>query len=108
MVVHNLLANAIDSMVAGNTAAPRIAITARARDEHAVELAVQDTGPGVPAETADTLFEAFATSKPDGMGMGLAISRSIVEHHGGRLWLEKTGAGALFKLTLPRTKDNDE
>lgn len=108
MVVHNLLANAIDSMVAGNTAAPRIIITARARDEHAVELAVQDTGPGVPAETADTLFEAFATSKPDGMGMGLAISRSIVEHHGGRLWLEKAGAGALFKLTLPRTKDNDE
>jgi len=65
-------------------------------------LRVQDAGIGFKPEAMDRLFEAFYTTKPDGMGMGLAISRSIIEAHGGRLWAEgNSSRGATFHLTLP-------
>jgi signal transduction histidine kinase len=68
----------------------------------AVILCVQDAGIGLKAEEMDRLFEAFYTTKPQGMGMGLAISRSIIEAHGGRLWAEPNqGPGATFSFTLP-------
>jgi len=68
----------------------------------AVLLCVQDAGIGLKAEEMDRLFEAFYTTKPHGMGMGLAISRSIIEAHGGRLWAEPNqGPGATFSLSLP-------
>jgi signal transduction histidine kinase len=67
-----------------------------------VLISVSDTGAGLPAGTADEIFSAFFTTKPQGSGMGLAISRSIVESHGGRLWATShDGRGATFHFTLP-------
>ena len=65
-------------------------------------MTVSDNGPGIDSETADHVFDAFSTTKPEGMGMGLAISRSIIEAHGGRLWTEANQeSGATFRFTLP-------
>jgi signal transduction histidine kinase len=67
-----------------------------------VLISVSDTGVGLPAGRADEMFNAFFTTKPQGSGMGLAISRSIVESHGGRLWATSNdGRGATFHFTLP-------
>jgi len=63
---------------------------------------VHDTGVGLPTDSPDQIFESFVTTKPHGTGMGLAITRSIVESHGGRLWAERNaGPGATFLFTLP-------
>jgi signal transduction histidine kinase len=68
----------------------------------AARLSVRDGGTGLKPEETDRLFEAFYTTKPQGMGMGLAISRSIIEAHGGRLWAEANqGPGASFFISLP-------
>jgi signal transduction histidine kinase len=65
-------------------------------------IAVKDSGPGLDAKSLDRLFDAFYTTKSDGLGMGLAISRSIIEVHGGQLWATVGGArGAVFQFTLP-------
>ena len=65
-------------------------------------VSVADTGPGIDPQHTDRLFAAFFTTKPEGIGMGLAISRSIIEAHGGRLWAEKNEpCGAVFHFTLP-------
>jgi signal transduction histidine kinase len=68
-----------------------------------VLVTVRDTGPGLDPTGLDRLFEAFYTTKPGGMGMGLSISRSIIEAHGGRLWAcANEPRGAAFQFTLPR------
>jgi signal transduction histidine kinase len=68
----------------------------------AARLCVEDAGTGLNPQEIDRLFEAFYTTKPQGMGMGLAISRSIIEAHGGRLWAEPNqGPGATFSFSLP-------
>jgi signal transduction histidine kinase len=65
-------------------------------------VSVSDTGVGLPPQQADQIFSAFFTTKPQGTGMGLRISRSIVESHGGRLWAtSNSGPGATFQFTLP-------
>jgi signal transduction histidine kinase len=67
-----------------------------------VLVAVRDSGPGMDPESLDHLFTAFYTTKPQGMGMGLAISRSIIEAHGGRVWATANeGRGAVFQFMLP-------
>jgi signal transduction histidine kinase len=67
-----------------------------------VEVAVRDTGSGIPADSLPKLFDAFFTTKRDSLGLGLAIARSIVESHGGQIWAEDHGGrGASFCLTLP-------
>jgi signal transduction histidine kinase len=67
-----------------------------------VLISVSDTGAGLPPERADEIFNAFFTTKPQGSGMGLAISKSIVESHGGRIWATGNGGrGATFHFTLP-------
>jgi signal transduction histidine kinase len=67
-----------------------------------VRVAVRDTGPGLPPESRERLFEAFYTTKPGGLGMGLSICRSIVEAHGGWIWASRTaGPGTTVQLTLP-------
>jgi PAS domain S-box-containing protein len=104
-VLLNLAINAIEAMAAQ----PRQdgqgqVLTVRTRQEKGDALVeVADTGPGLTAEERDRIFQAFYTTKPEGMGMGLAISRSIIEAHGGRLWAAESaaGEGALFRLTLP-------
>jgi signal transduction histidine kinase len=67
----------------------------------AVLVAIHDTGPGVSDTDVQRVFEPFYTTKPDGMGMGLSISRTIVEAHGGRLWVESSAPGAVFCFSLP-------
>ena len=68
----------------------------------AIEVAVHDTGAGIPAEGLDRVFDPFFTTKSSGLGMGLSISRSIVEAHGGSLWATRDGkTGAVFHFTLP-------
>jgi len=65
---------------------------------------VEDSGVGIPAEQLPRVFDAFYTNKPNGVGIGLAISRSIVEDHGGRLWVEPNPKqGVTFRFTLPRS-----
>jgi signal transduction histidine kinase len=101
IVLHNLLSNAIDAM-AQVPAASRIIEVAASRVGSDVALRVEDSGPGVAPEIAERLFEPFMTSKPDGMGLGLAISRSLIRAGGGELSLEKSRhGGAAFIVRLP-------
>jgi C4-dicarboxylate-specific signal transduction histidine kinase len=79
----------------------RLAIFAAPDGADFVRISVTDNGAGVSMPGSTSLFEPFATSKPEGMGLGLAISRSIVEGHGGRLWHEQRDRGASFAFTLP-------
>src|SRR6266481_1766203 len=100
-VMMNLIMNSIDAMkeVEGKR---EVAIKSeRAEDRHLL-VSVSDTGVGLPPQEVSQIFNAFFTTKPDGTGMGLSISRSIVESHGGRLWATaNSGRGATFHLTLP-------
>ncbi len=100
-VMMNLIMNSIDAMkeVEGKR---EVAIKSeRAQDRHLL-VSVSDTGVGLPLQEVSQIFNAFFTTKPDGTGMGLSISRSIVESHGGRLWAtSNSGRGATFHLTLP-------
>ena len=74
----------------------------RLNQEGLLQISVSDTGPGLPAMKEKQIFEPFFTTKPQGSGMGLAICRSIVESHGGRLWAAPNGdRGACFNFTLP-------
>ena len=81
------------------------AITIRARalaDRGLVRITVHDEGPGIAAAAAPRIFEPFFTTKPEGVGLGLAISRALIEAHGGQLWADLPGArGATFHFTLP-------
>jgi signal transduction histidine kinase len=71
-------------------------------DDRELLISVRDTGVGLPAENSDRIFESFVTTKPHGTGMGLAITRSIVESHGGSLWaIANSGPGATFLFTMP-------
>jgi signal transduction histidine kinase len=79
-----------------------ITIQSQRAEKGLVLISVSDTGVGLPPETAERIFEAFFTTKAHGTGMGLRISRSIIESHGGRLWATATsGCGATFQFTLP-------
>jgi C4-dicarboxylate-specific signal transduction histidine kinase len=101
-VILNLVINALDAM---NDIADRpriIRIRTEAQKPNSILVAVEDTGVGLGPEKASRLFDAFYTTKPDGLGMGLSISRSIIEEHGGRLWASPNeGPGATFQFTLP-------
>ena len=97
-VVVNLVRNGLEAMADSGTR--RLTATTRAAGG-TVEVAISDTGPGVDANDLPQIFEAFRTSKPKGMGIGLAVSRSIVEAHGGRLAVETGDDGTTFRFTLP-------
>jgi C4-dicarboxylate-specific signal transduction histidine kinase len=99
-VLINLARNALEAMQ-GETRPPRLAIETRLADPDAIEVFVRDSGPGLPQGGTDAIFEPFYTTKPRGLGMGLAISRTIVELHGGTLAASSTAAGSTFRLTLP-------
>ena len=99
-VVLNLVRNSIEAMADSPNRRLQV-VTARCGD-NAVEVVVHDTGPGLPESVAARLFEPFVTTKPEGVGIGLSISRSIVESHGGRLWVSTAdGGGVTFHFTLP-------
>jgi signal transduction histidine kinase len=100
-VLMNLIMNSIDAMkdVEGTRV---LTINSRRGENEQLMLSISDTGVGLPPQQADQIFNAFFTTKPHGTGMGLRISRSIVESHGGRLWAaDNSPRGASFYFTLP-------
>jgi PAS domain S-box-containing protein len=101
-VLLNLIRNAIEAMQ--ETERRELTISTTTVDEDTVEVQVTDTGPGVSEAVAAHLFQPFVTTKPQGMGVGLSISRTIIESHGGRLWAEANPeGGTIFRLTLRTT-----
>ncbi len=106
-VLMNLIVNSIDAMK-GLDGPRELAITSRATDADVV-ISISDTGVGLPAQHADQIFNAFVTTKVHGTGMGLSISRSIVQSHGGRLWAaDNAPRGASFHVTLPISVETHE
>ena len=99
-VLMNLMLNAIEAM---KDTGGELTVISQMSEDGELLIAVRDTGVGLPTENPDQIFESFVTTKPHGTGMGLAITRSIVESHGGRLWaIANTGPGATFLFTLLR------
>lgn len=106
-VVLNLVRNAAEAIVMSGAAGGEIAVSA-VRRASCFEIAVRDSGPGLTDEVVQRLFEPLTTSKREGLGLGLSIARSIVESHGGRLWLHSGERGGTeFRFTLPRESVSD-
>jgi PAS domain S-box-containing protein len=105
-VVLNLMLNAVEAMSGIDEGAREMRISTEADASYGVLVTVRDFGPGLDPQSVDCLFEAFYTTKPDGLGMGLPICRSIIEAHGGRLWATANEPrGAVFQFTLPLERD---
>ncbi|MGH7118095.1 MAG: PAS domain S-box protein [Acetobacteraceae bacterium] len=101
-VLLNLIRNAVEAMQESVTS--KLVVASQKVDEETVEVSVTDTGSGISEEIAARLFQPFVTTKRNGMGVGLSISRTIVEAHGGRLWVERNPVGGtIFRLTLKTT-----
>jgi signal transduction histidine kinase len=101
-VVLNLVMNGIEAMSAVTDRPRKLTISSERLETGEVLVAVKDTGSGIEPATADRIFESFFTTKPNGMGMGLSICRSIIEAHGGRFWASPNRPyGAVFQFTLP-------
>ena len=100
-VLMNLMLNGIEAMKEGSG---MLMITSKQSDDGQLMVSVGDSGAGLPIEGAERVFEAFFTTKPDGTGIGLPLSRRIIEAHGGRLWASaNTPRGAVFHFTMPIT-----
>jgi len=101
-VLLNLMLNGMEAMRAVTDRSRELIIRSRKEETDAIRVAVQDSGVGIDPQDLDRIFTAFVTTKSEGLGMGLAISRSIIEAHGGRLWATpNAGPGATFQFTLP-------
>lgn len=101
-VVLNLIVNAIEAMAAVGEGGRELLISTGRDASDGVHVTLRDSGPGLDPKNVERLFEAFYTTKPTGMGMGLAICRSIIEAHGGRMWAgANEPRGAVFQFTLP-------
>jgi len=101
-VTLNLIMNAVEAMKGVSDASRELLVTTGKHASDEIFIAVQDSGPGLNQESFDRLFDAFYTTKPGGLGMGLSICRSIVEAHGGRVWASRNaGVGATVQFTLP-------
>ena len=106
-VVVNLVRNSLDALMESERR--ELTVTTSTAENGAIDVAVSDTGPGLPDEVAKQLFKPFVTTKPDGMGVGLSICRSIIDEHGGRLWTTPNpGGGTIFCFTLPVISDTDK
>jgi len=98
-VLMNLMLNGIEAM---KDTSGELAVTSKRNDDGQILVSVSDLGVGLPVEKTERIFEAFFTTKPHGTGMGLSISRRIVESHGGRLWARaNSGRGSCFQFTIP-------
>ncbi|HXZ31696.1 MAG TPA: two-component regulator propeller domain-containing protein [Terriglobales bacterium] len=105
-VALNLAMNAIEAMSSVGERARELVITTRNIDADQVHVTVEDSGIGIDPQMIDKIFDSFYTTKPGGMGMGLSISRSILQAHGGRLWAtSKNGMGTMFHFTLPKYQE---
>lgn len=105
-VALNLMRNAIEAMEASSKR--ELTITTAPSEDGLVEIAVADRGPGISPEVEETLFQPFMTTKSQGMGVGLSISRTIIEAHGGRIWMTPNpGGGSVFRFTLPGVSEGD-
>ena len=106
-VILNLIINGIEAMNRTNETSRELRLSTERDGPNGVLIAVRDSGVGLNPEDLEHLFDPFYTTKPDGMGMGLAISRSIIEAHGGRLWATlNSPCGAVFQFTLPQDDEN--
>jgi PAS domain S-box-containing protein len=106
-VIFNLIRNASDAMSGVDDRQRVLVIKTEKGDDEGVRLSVRDTGMGIKPEDMERLFEAFFTTKGDGMGMGLSVSRSIIESHSGRLWATSNdGPGATFSFSIPSRRDD--
>jgi signal transduction histidine kinase len=98
-VLMNLMLNGIEAM---KDTGGEVMVKSQLSEEGQIEISVHDTGPGLPPDKGDQIFDAFFTTKPQGSGMGLAICRSIIESHGGRIWANSDGrSGTTFYFALP-------
>src|SRR5208337_1778965 len=98
-VLMNLMLNGIEAM---QDAGGDLTVASKRTEDGQLLISGSDSGSGVPADVSERIFEAFFTTKPQGTGMGLSVSRRIVESHGGRLWASPNGGrGAVFQFTLP-------
>jgi two-component system sensor kinase FixL len=101
-VLLNLMMNGMDALNGAPDYRRCVTICGRMDDDGKVEISVSDTGHGIPDEKFRQIFEPFFTTKKNGMGLGLSVSRTLVEAHGGRIWAENNRArGATFRFTLP-------
>jgi signal transduction histidine kinase len=108
-VIINLVVNGIEAMVSVTERTRELVVQSQLHERDEVLVAVRDVGVGIEPENANRLFSAFYTTKPDGMGMGLSICRSIVEAHGGRIWASATaGPGATIQFSLPQYRKAEE
>jgi C4-dicarboxylate-specific signal transduction histidine kinase len=106
-VILNLIINAIEAMSCVGEGSRRLLISTARHGQDGVLVAVRDSGPGLTPADHERLFEAFYTTKPSGLGMGLSICRSIIEAHGGRLWTTaNVPRGAVFQFTVPTRSDS--
>jgi signal transduction histidine kinase len=105
-VLLNLLRNASDAMVGVDDRPRQLLIRTESEGRDHVRVTVRDAGVGIERQVMDKLFDAFYTTKSGGMGIGLSVSRSIVERHRGRLWVEPNdGPGATFAFSIPRVPE---
>jgi PAS domain S-box-containing protein len=108
-VILNLVLNAMEAMGEAGVEARELVVSTAKTDTGGILVAVRDLGPGLDAVAVDRLFDAFFTTKPAGMGMGLSICRSIVEAHGGRLWAEPNSPrGAVFSFEIPACEEDPQ
>ncbi len=103
-VILNLVMNALEATAVADESGDELVVTSEKDEPDQVTVAIRDSGVGIAPDKLDKLFHPFFTTKPNGMGMGLPISRSIIEAHGGRLWADRNpGPGATFKFSVPVT-----